>query len=373
MRKRGLIILGFLLFLLSAQAQQKYSFVFNSTLEQAFTLIEEKTNLSIVYNPREVPGNGHVTLSTTNLTAVETVKALLGKDYRITQKNDILTIRYAPCTETPVVDETVPSTPTSTETQKINYEPAPEALPVDIGSFTVVSVSPTVQPVLLASKSPKPVVVSESEKPVIEPETPIVTGSNDTIVEVKKDSVITDSVISSPHRLGISIATGRGAINKEGTRTFVLDARYTYFFHRNWGISLGAGVEDYAKASRDKEDCLMTAYFPVALQMEYPLTKIVSLIGSAGASIELPISGSYCKNADGQRYEQSFYCGVEGSLGTAFRLGNHIGLGTSVYAQSIVATYGQAATQLTGQHIYPWQIGIRLTLQVNSWHKADKH
>lgn len=327
------------------------------TLEQALVLIEEQYEVNVIYNPREVKSSKQVLFPARHTEAKQAIEWLLGEDYRVVQHGETLTIRYVPQraakaqTATPVVtpcrsDTVIPHADT-TKIVVLKMDSAASSCPT----------RPVVLPVL-----PNAQFLSCSSLPVF-PHIQFPTRSS--LPEVENRS------LHAPHRLFLNLALGYGDIAGIGNVATTLDLTYAWFFHRHWGISLGAGVDCYAKTAEIEQQTRMTtAYIPIGLQTEYMLTNRVGIIGDVSASLQLPISGRYCEDESGNRYAgSSLLFGVRGDVGIEVVPVPQLGLGISLYAQSLVASTGDIAQTIHGKWIYPWQTGLNLSLRVNRWKK----
>lgn len=349
MRIRITLILVLCLSFLCLSAQERYDFAFRGvSIEQALSQIEDETGVSIVYNPREVAANKRISLTLSGLTAEETIRQVLGQDYRVLAKNGIYTIKKeAP--KAPIVEEVKAEQIAQTEpVVEPEIEPEPDT-----------PVAPVVQEVQKDAPIVPDTLVQEEkiEAPVEKQSEP---------VKPKKQQEIYQS---TAHRLSIGVAPGVGGIYYPGIFTTTFDVQYAYFFHENWGIAAGAGINYFSKPKQQTDAQLLTLYMPVTFRMDYKLRDRLRLIGSAGASLELPISGVYGTDDLGERYSESILFGAIADIGVAVPLArtNHLfyALGISAYGQGLVTSHGKIKDELHHQGLYPWQVGLRIALLLN--------
>lgn len=347
----GLMCLSFL----CLNAQKRYDFSFRGiTIEQALSEIEERADISIVYNPREVSANKRITLTISDLSAQDAVRLVLGQDYRVQQKNGICTIKYVPVPHVPIVETETPPQMDVTE-----VEDAESVTEVEEPKLEII-------PEIVEAES-EPEVVAEVETAPEEEDLP---APRDTLSNIdRRDTLAQALPLRSPHRLSIGVTPGVGGIYTPGCVTTTFGVDYAYFFHENWGVSLGMGVDYYGKSRVDTTDQMLNFAIPVTFRMDYRLSDRLHLTGGAGMSLELPISGAYVTDDAGERYSESALIGTIADLGVAVPLGStkHISyaLGISAYGQCIVTSSGKARNELHLQGLYPWQVGLRIALHMN--------
>lgn len=349
MSKRVFLIGLISMLFLCMNAQERYDFTFrNITLDQVFSEIEDKADISIVYNPRELSANRRITLTLHQQTVLNAIRQILGADYRVLAKNGIYTIKKeAP--KAPVVEE-----------MKAEQIAQPETF-----------VEPEIEP---EPDTPVVPVVQEVQKdaPIV-PDTLVQAEKTEAPVEKQSEPVMPkkqqEIYQSTAHRLSIGVAPGVGGIYYPGIFTTTFDVQYAYFFHENWGIAAGAGINYFSKPKQQTDAQLLTLYMPVTFRMDYKLRNRLRLIGSAGASLELPISGVYGTDDLGERYSESILFGAIADIGVAVPLArtNHLfyALGISAYGQGLVTSHGKIKDELHHQGLYPWQVGLRIALLLN--------
>lgn len=332
------------------------------TLEEALVEIEEKCNVAVIYNPKEIDSAMPVRLPEKVAYAKLAIEQMLGEDYQVTQRGVTLTLRYKPIphpvekTDVTLAD-VVEQLPRPHDTiREIHYDMAltytsPNALPT-------ITLRPISEP-QLASVYGQP---SEADK---EDSSKRKKGD----ISAWRRSLQKDY---SPHRLFLSLTAGFGQTIPANATT-VLDLRYAWFFHRNWGVSVGAGVDVFGRPnSNPYYFCMVLPYFPIGIEMEYPMTPQWAIYARANAALEVPLS--YFSEIYDENHRPIYldnnpmlYCSLRGEVGAAFRLKrkSKCSIGVGLYAQSIVNTI------YTNLHekVHPWQVGLCFSLRVNKWKK----
>lgn len=374
MMRRVLLIWLCSLWILALSAQERYSFDFRGiTIDQALMQIEEAANVSMIYNPKEVAANKRITLSISNRAAADAVRLILGADYRVLQKNGILTIRYSPQPKPMPEPVLVPN-------EGGSNLPASEVEETeDVAAFLGGSELQVSEVEAISGGSNLPVEEEPAEIALVPDDQPASASVESAPVPVelqekelekeKKKHAFRRRDFVSPHRLGLSSSVAYAGIAQVSVPATVFEIQYAYFFTQNWGVSLSAAIDCYGQLPKEKEPQLLAFAMPLMVRMDYPLTELIDLVGGAGATIGLPIEGPYCTDESGARYARSLMYGITADAGISFQLNRHLCLGTSLYAQSIVGSSGEQAAELTGSGIYPWQIGMKLTLWVNCWNR----
>jgi hypothetical protein len=301
------VITLFVVALITPMYSQTVTYVFKQASVELFLQeIEKQTSYSVIYKPADLRKKEKISVAI-KAESVETVlkKVLLplGLPYKILNKTIIV------------------GTSALLNAQHIEEKQALLQDTLLSKSFTKTKEELPLEPIITWKDS---VVVSYHMSFVTD------TISVDTIFSQKCDTTTIPSLSqrkSVGHYYGFDVCPGYGSLFLpiEGTQPsgglfMGLDARYAYFFHPRWGISSGVGVSHYNASyslnythidyhvqdsegefydhitevvGREEQRNLLALDIPLGCEFRYQASDRVSLWGSIGAMMEVPLMTSY--------------------------------------------------------------------------------
>lgn len=233
------------------------------SLEQVLKDVAKRTDYQLVYEPADIDGQRPITIVFKDASAKAVLKKLLGKEYIITSKKNIITINRKP--EPPTQYQSMAALPSEV---------------VDDSLMTVRVYQDTTYSVSCRNKT---IEVTEQREPAAEPQT------------------------GKGHYVEALIGGGYCGATAQ--------VQYAYFFHENVGVYAGVGFSGTASFQQAENktyqkvidsdgelydhtvsvdrwrDRYTTHTFdiPVGLQFQYPISEKVGLYAALGAKIGIPV------------------------------------------------------------------------------------
>lgn len=275
-------------------------------LESVIQDIAERGGYTLVYDPADIDAEKPVTMKFKDVAATSAIKKVLGKQYDVKGKKGQITITRKPVPpETYVVKALAPSSVYEDSLMTVsNYEDT-------LYAVSCKKVSREIKP---GAAAPKPA--------------------------TRKGHYLMFGVGGGYSSLGYQLvepegyaAAGERAGRNWGGPGGNLRLQYAYFFHENWGFSLGAGASYYSsfgvmdnmKSWYDVTDSDGERYehqalthkwtevqrtlmvdVPLALQMQYPIKDDFRFYASVGVKAGFPLYNTYALKK-GELQHQGFY------------------------------------------------------------------
>lgn len=387
---------------------------FNKTpLKEVLQYIEKKSGYTILYNPNEVNEEKLITTTFKDAKISSAVKRVVGKNYDVVTKKNLITIKPKPVPEKKqAVLSPLPTTHytiiTNDSLRNMNIDSIRAtthyAYVERLDSQMTIATKQVQQP---AAVQPEPLHAHES------------------------------------HRLIGGVGAGYGTVIQQGNIAATAGLRYGYFFNEHWGLSAGVAADYYSGSyaitterdypdwtDTDGEPCtlqwrshnvvekehLLTLNIPIMAEMEYILSPRGGIYAALGASVGLPVVRSY--STSGELIRQGYYpkwnmtiddavdyyhttdlpagkmglravsATLQAEAGYLLPLKNNVSLRLGVYAKYIVnnlatSTAGSyctdegqyfptnyaGAVSTTNVAAHPWQVGLAVAV---AWKKPAK-
>lgn len=249
--------------------------------------LQKKTDAVLVFSEDDVDMNKPITASFKDASVKGVLKKVLGKEFVITAKKGVFTITRKPVP--PTTYEVLATVPSRVEEDSLSIRRIYEDT-----TYSVACKNMTIR---------------------IEPEAQAAPAPS------RKGHYVQAGLGVGYSSLGYTLRREEEKVGaNQGDWGGMLDVKYAYYFHENWGVALGVGASRYGSYGvlnhevqwdgqtdsdgerynhvsttnnwREHQSSLMVD-FPIGVQCQYPIQDNLRLYGGAGMRIGLPIYNNW--------------------------------------------------------------------------------